>query len=348
MEFSRTLARVLVSLVSLSTTPALAAAVYDSQWALENTGQHVCNFRGKACTDGIAGDDIKYQLVKEQFGDCSRVIVAVLDTGADLQHPDLEANLLPGKNFVGGNESDDPQDDNLHGTHVSGIIAGAGSESNGVVGVCHKARLLPVKVGSAEGQLSDADILTGIQFAVSQGARVVNGSFGGPEGNAVVKNAIARARNTIFVFAAGNGDDNGVGFSIDDTPTYPASYGLANMVTVAATDASDELGSFSNFGVKHVQIAAPGVNIVSALPLQPTAEMTTYGIPTEAGPLDGTSMATPYVAGALTMLLGSNPSMTVAQAKSRLLRSVDKVASLDGKVSSGGRLNLAKLMGVAR
>ncbi|MGG2383104.1 S8 family serine peptidase, partial [Salmonella enterica] len=82
-----------------------------------NTGQHVCNFRGKACTDGIAGDDIKYQLVKEQFGDCSRVIVAVLDTGADLQHPDLEANLLPGKNFVGGNESDDPQDDNLHGTH---------------------------------------------------------------------------------------------------------------------------------------------------------------------------------------------------------------------------------------
>ena len=205
--------------------------------------------------------------------------MAVLDSGIDLRHPDLAANLLSGKNFVGGQVSDDPQDDNLHGTHVAGIIAGAGTETSGVVGVCRRARILPVKVGDSQGYLTDADILEGINYAVSQGARLVNGSFGGPQPNALVKNAISKARNTLFVFAAGNGDDRGVGFSIDEQATYPAAYGLANIVTVAATDSSDRLGAFSNFGVKKVQIAAPGVNIISSLPVKPTEEMAQYGIP---------------------------------------------------------------------
>jgi subtilisin family serine protease len=347
MDFSKALAATFLTLTLTTVTPATASE-FASQWALENTGQHVCNFRGQACTDGVAGDDIKYELVTEKYGDCSKVIVAVLDTGVDRRHPDLAANLLPGKNFVGGEETDDPQDDNLHGTHVTGIIAGEGSEASGVAGVCRKARILPVKVGSAEGYLTDADILAGINYAVAQGARVVNGSFGGPEANALVKSAIAKAKNTLFVFAAGNGDDFGVGFSIDEQPTYPAAYGLPNIITVAATDASDQLGSFSNFGAEHVQLAAPGVNIVSTLPLEPTAEMSQYGIPTGSGPLDGTSMATPYVTGAVAMLLGANPSLKAAAAKKRLLESVDKLAALEGKVQSGGRLNLAKLMGVAQ
>ena len=159
---------------------------------------------------------------------------------------------------------------------------------------------------------------------------------------------ISRARNTLFVFAAGNGDQFGRGYDIDRQPTYPAAYGLANIVTVAASDSRDRLGSFSNFGVKNVQLAAPGVNIVSALPMKATAEMEQYKIPTAAGPLDGTSMATPYVAGAATMLLSANPRMQISEVKSRLLGSVDKISSLAGKVQSGGRLNLAKLMGVSR
>jgi subtilisin family serine protease len=351
MDFSRTLPRLLVSLAMAYTTPSLAArhatqATFPQQWALKNTGQHNCNFRGSACTDGQAGVDIKYELVTNQYGDCSSIIVAVLDTGADLSHPDLKANLLPGKNFVGGNESDDPQDDNLHGTHVSGIIAGSGTERSGVVGVCHKAQLLPVKVASAEGQLTDADILTGINYAVAQGARVVNGSFGGPGSNQVIADAIGAAPNTLFVFAAGNGDDNGVGFSIDDQPSFPAAYDEPNIVAVAATDSDDNLGSFSNFGAQHVHLAAPGVNIVSSLPMKPTAEMSQYKIPTQVGPLDGTSMATPYVTGALTMLIASNPGMSAQDAKAQLLAGVDQVAALDGKVATGGRLNLAKMMGV--
>ena len=196
--------------------------------------------------------------------------------------------------------------------------------------------------------MCSSDLLAGINYAVSQGARVVNGSFGGPESNAVVKSAIAKAKNTIFVFAAGNGDDRGIGYSIDAQPSYPAAYGLANIVAVAATDASDHLGSFSNFGAKRVHLAAPGVNIVSSLPMKPTDEMSQYGIPTASGPLDGTSMATPYVTGALTMLLSAKPSLTVAQAKKQLLASTDKIAELSGKVQSGGRLNLARLMGVSQ
>lgn len=348
MEFSRALTGILFSAAMLSTHPAAAVEIFGSQWALDNSGQHVCNFHGESCIDGQAGDDIKYKLVTQKSGDCSNVVVAILDTGADLSHPDLAGNLLPGKNFVGGDESDDPQDDNLHGTHVTGIIAGNGTEASGVVGVCHKAKVLPVKVADSQGQLTDADILTGINYAVSQGARVVNGSFGGPQPSAVVKSAIGHATNTLFIFAAGNGDEHGIGFDIDTQPSYPAAYGLPNIITVAATDANDQLGSFSNFGAQMVQLAAPGVNIVSSLPLRPTDEMSQYGIPTGYGPLDGTSMATPYVTGAVAMLLSSNPGLSSAAAKGRVLASVDKLDNLAGKVQSGGRLNLAKLMGVSQ
>jgi thermitase len=325
------------------------AAHFLEQWALENRGQRVCNFRGEKCFVGNVGVDIKHKQVAAQFGDCSAVISAVLDSGVDTRHPDLASNLLQGKNFVGELESNDPTDDNLHGTHVVGIMAASGSESKGVVGVCRKARILPVKVGNAEGFLTDADILEGIKFAVSSGARVVNGSFGGERPNALIKNAIQAARNTLFLFAAGNGDRfTGAGFDIDKRPTFPAAYGLPNIVTVAATDSQDRLGRFSNFGTRHVQLAAPGVNILSTMPMKKTASMEAFNVPVEAGAIDGTSMATPYVAGAATMLLARFPRMTVAQAKSRLLSSVDKIPSLEGKVQSGGRLNLAKLMGVTR
>jgi subtilisin family serine protease len=317
------------------------AAHFDSQWALENKGQKVCRFDGKNCIDGKVGVDIKAKQAWTKNRDCRAIITAVLDTGADLRHPDLQSNLLPGKSFVDNVAS--AQDDNLHGTHVSGIIAGAGSEAKGVMGVCNQAKILPVKVGSAEGYLTDADVIEGIDYAVKQGAKVVNGSFGGGPTNKLVKSAIQKASGTLFIFAAGNGDMFGRGFDIDRQAVYPASYDLANIVAVAATDSQDRLGSFSNFGAKRVHIAAPGVNILSTMPMVATPEMVGAKIPTEAGAIDGTSMATPYVAGAVALVWSKNPKLKAADVKKRLLASADKTAALKGKVQSG-RLNLAKLM----
>lgn len=338
----RALSGVMVATFSLAALSA-SAATYDSQWALENKGQRVCRFDGRNCLDGKVGADIKAKQVRASVRDCTNAVVAVLDTGADLNHPDLKANLIPGKNFVDSVGSDSPQDDNLHGTHVSGIIAGAGTEAKGVMGVCNRAKVLPVKVGSAEGYLTDSDVIEGIEFAVANKAKVVNASFGGGPSNELVKKAIANATNTIFVIASGNGDWFGRGYDIDSDPVYPASYDLPNIVAVAATDSQDKLGKFSNFGANSVHIAAPGVNIVSTMPMVATKDMKDNKIPTEAGAIDGTSMATPYVAGAAALLWSSNPSMTVAEVKEKLVNAVDKLDTLQGKVKSGGRLNLAKL-----
>jgi len=333
------------SLALALSLPALAAAApapFASQWAFDNQGQEVCRFDGKNCQKGLAGVDIKAKAAWKKSQDCSRVIVAVLDSGVDTRHPDLSANLLRGYNFV--NETNDPTDDNLHGTHVAGIIAGSGSEARGVAGVCQKARVLPVKVGTAEGYLTDEDVLQGIGYAVAQGAKVVNGSFGVGPGNALIKQAIQKASGVLFVFAAGNGDPFGRGFDIDAKPVYPASYGLANIVAVSATNSRDALGGFSNWGARTVDLAAPGVNIVSSLPMKATAEMLKNRIPTEAGALDGTSMAAPFVAGAAALYWSNTPTATVASVKQRLLASVDQTPALKNKVKSGGRLNLAKVL----
>ncbi len=333
---------VLAVLWAVASLPAVGAE-FEQQWALENTGQEVCRFDGKNCQAGAAGVDIKAKQAWDKNADCSRVITAVLDSGVDQRHPDLAANLLPGKNFVGDAATDDPQDDNLHGTHVSGIIAGAGTVAKGVMGVCAKAKILPVKVGSAEGYLTDADVLEGIDWAAAQGAKVVNASFGGGPPSENVKGAIARAKDTLFIIAAGNGNMWGLGYDIDKNPVYPASYDLPNIVAVGATDNRDQLGKFSNFGKAKVHLAAPGVNILSTMPSQPTESMTRYKIPAYAGAIDGTSMATPYVAGAAALLWSKYPRYSITTIKRRLLAAVDAIPALEGKVQTGGRLNLQKL-----
>src|SRR3989344_4964289 len=136
---------VLSLLLAIISWPAQAAP-YDEQWGLENKGQKVCGFDGTGCVTGKFGADIKAKAAWAKTKDCSKVVVAVLDSGVDLTHPDLKPNLLPGRNFVINPPTDDPQDDNLHGTHVAGIIGAAGSPAAGIVGVCNRAKILPVKV----------------------------------------------------------------------------------------------------------------------------------------------------------------------------------------------------------
>ncbi|MFA7368731.1 MAG: S8 family serine peptidase, partial [Kiritimatiellales bacterium] len=280
----------------------------------------------------------------------TNVIVAVIDTGIDLTHPDLASNLwknvsevsgAPGVDDDGNGKIDDihgwdfvnndntPADDNNHGTHCAGTIGAVGNNNLGVVGVCWNVRLMALKAGDALGRLSDSDTAEAIRYASDKKANVISASFGGAGTSDTERDAIAYAnsKGVLFVAAAGNNaTDN------DSVPFYPASYDLPNVVSVAATDQGDALASFSNYGKTSVDLAAPGVNIYSTVP---------------GGNIDsmqGTSMACPHVAGAAALLLGANPSFSPLQVKAALLNAVDKLPALAAKTVSGGRLNVKNLI----
>lgn len=280
-------------------------------------------------------------------------LVAVIDTGMDMDHPDLISNLwnnedeIPGDNIdndgngyvddVNGwdfvDEDKNPEDADGHGTHCAGTVAATGDNANQVAGVCWSASIMPIRVGTSQG-LADSDIVDGIRYAARNGAKVLSNSYGGSGFSQTTYEAIAYANNlgAIFVAAAGNGGSDGIGDNNDLFPQYPASYELPNIIAVAATDQDDNRAVFSNFGALSVDLAAPGVNIVSTYLNGATSS------------LDGTSMACPHVAGALALFASTDPGINPAEAKQLLLQSVDLLPDLTGKVVSGGRLNLQRLL----
>jgi subtilisin family serine protease len=153
-----------------------------------------------------------------------------------------------------------------HGTHVAGTIGASGNNGIGGSGVCQTAKIMPLRVLGSTGSGSTADIIAAINYAVANGAKVINLSLGGPSYSTLMNNAIANAPNVLFVIAAGNdGTDN------DSTPSYPASYAQPNIISVAATTQTDGLASFSNYGVTSVDVGAPGTNIRSTVPPARTA-----------------------------------------------------------------------------
>jgi subtilisin family serine protease len=282
----------------------------------------------------------------------SNVVVAVLDTGVDLAHPDIQTNLWKNPGEIANNRKDDdnngyiddvyglngidpstpPQDEDGHGTHCAGLIGAIGSNSRDVTGVCWKVKILPLKFMGSSGEGFDSDAIECIEYAVNLkkkkgiNIRVISSSFSGPD-NPALKAAYQRAESAdmLNVCAAGNATTN-----IDQSPTYPASFNLTSILSVAATNPSDELAGFSNYGAKQVDLAAPGTTILS-LKLG-------GGTRTESG----TSMSTPIVAGAAALIAGREPTLKAASIKSRILSTVDKVPGLKGKVASGGRLNLQR------
>ena len=209
------------------------------------------------------------------------VTIAVIDTGVDLNHPDLSAKVVGGCDFV--NRDDVAQDDNGHGTHVAGIAAAASNNGVGIAGVSWGARVMPVKVLSASGSGSYQDVASGIIFAADNGAQIINMSLGGSSPSSVLEDAVNYAfnRGVLVVASAGN--------SGNSTPPYPAAY--TNAFAVAATDSNNNRASFSTYG-SFVDIAAPGVSIYA-----------TYFDDTYAS-LSGTSMSAPHVAGAAALLFG--------------------------------------------
>jgi subtilisin family serine protease len=294
-----------------------------------------------------------------------QVVVAVVDTGMDINHPQLANQLAlnPGENGPDGrggmkqnNGIDDDQngyvddaagmdfsaappkplagDNQYHGTHVSGIIAAyhqdtvAGPQPY-VQGMAPNAKILPVAFLDSTGNGSMSNAVTAIQYAVARGARVINASWGGSACLQSLKDEIASlgAKNVFFVAAAGNGDSNGVGYDIDTEAEYPASLNLLGQLTVGATISQDYKATYSNYGARAVHIFAPGTNIVSTLP---GAQM---------GYLSGTSMATPFVSGAVALLLSAIPTATVTQVRSALYNSALHNANYVN--ASQGRMDLA-------
>jgi subtilisin family serine protease len=452
--------------------------LFTNLWGLQNTGQSVNG------TAGTAGDDIRFVAAWGLARPTTdQMVVAVIDTGVDYTHPDLAGNMWINSGEIAGNGVDDdgdgyvddyygydfadglpnPTDSGFHGTHVAGTIAALGNNQLGVIGVDYQARIMALRASSDGNTLPDSAIIEAIQYATmmkNRGVNIVaiNESFGGEGSNSTERAAMQAAGNAgiIFCVAAGNNTNNN-----DTTAFYPASYRLTNMIVVAATDQNDALAYFSDYGTNTVDLAAPGVNILSTLPVSQAGTLayvqrgsttyaaneltysgTTTGItatvydcglgnpadfptavrsnialiargtltfsnkvanamaagaraaiiynntngnflgtlqvsnnwipavslsqadglalkailpvtgtvvntpdPTQIYQyLDGTSMATPHVSGAVAFAAMNFPSETVTQRIQRVLANVDVISGLKGKVRTGGRLNLQRIV----
>ena len=290
---------------------------FTQQWALSNTGQSVSG------TSGTAGDDIGATYAWPHSTG-SGVTVAVVDTGVDSGAVDLQGHLVAGYDFIGGDTN--TQDQNGHGTHVSGIIAASQNNFVGVSGVAPAAKVMPLRVLDANGWGTFTDVADAFNYAGQHGVRIVNASLGGASPSQTLEQAVAQNPNTLYVVAAGNADTNN-----DDpsTPFYPCDLPEANLICVAASDQSDQPAWFSNYGGASVDLFAPGVNILSTW------------IGGQYAYEDGTSMATPMVTGTLALMLARNPSLSAAQLKQDLLASADPAPQLAGLALTGGELDAA-------
>ena len=271
----------------------------------------------------------------------SSVIVAVLDTGLDFTNPDFAYHLwtnptndaaagypndIHGWNFV--SNTNDVEDDNGHGTHVTSLLAAAGNNGTGIAGVAWNVQIMPVKFLDSNGDGTTAGAVDAIYYAVNHGARVINASWGGISYTQPLADAIAyaNAHNVVFVTAAGNNGTNN-----DVTPSYPASIRLPNTLSVAAVDGNGQLASFSNYGASTVDIAAPGVNILGDYPSSLASNELQF--------LSGTSMSTAFVSGVAALVASMYPSDTAAQIVQRIDATAKPLLSLAGKVISGGMVD---------
>ena len=309
-------------------------------YALNNTGQTVNGVNGTADADM----DV-LEAWDATYGSAS-VIVAVIDTGVDWTHPDLADNIAINSGEIPGNGIDDdnngfiddvrgwdfyandnnPMDEHYHGTHVAGTIAARRDNAVGVAGVAPQVKILPLRFLGADGSGSDSDAIEAIAYANLRGIRLTNNSWGGGVGSQSVQAVIeagASVPNGGSVFLAAAGNDGRT------TPMYPAAYPSANILCVAASDSSDVIATFSNRddGTGWVDVAAPGVNIYS------TSTGNSYRF------LNGTSMATPNVAGVAALIVSIVPDLSAANIISWIKNTVDTKPGLTNKVTTGGRVN---------
>lgn len=283
------------------------------------------------------------------------IVVGIVDTGVDFSHPDLNFNAWRNPGEVPGNFLDDdgngyvddvhgidavendgdPHDDDGHGTHVAGTIGATGDNGIGVTGVNWNVSLMGLRIGRADGFGETADIMAAFEYAVAMKSRgvnlrVLNNSWGSDFPSQAIREAfhLASTAGILLVCAAGNSS-----LDSDYSPGFPATFDAPGTISVAASDEDDQPATFTNFGRESVHLAAPGVSILSTL----------KGGRFYAS-FQGTSMASPHVAGAAALLLAQRNDLTPGQIKAVLLDTVDRLPAWEGKVISGGRLNLARAM----
>jgi subtilisin family serine protease len=304
-------------------------------WALNNTGQ----------TGGVAGFDIHATQAWELTTGSSEVIVAVIDSGIDYNHPDLAENIWVNSGEIPDNGIDDdqngfiddiygydfadndsdPMDENNHGTHVAGTIAAHSNNALGVTGVNWQCRVMACKFLGADGYGNVSDAIEAINYAIANGATILNNSWGW-QGNPSVslETAIINARDNGVLFVAAAGNDS---IDTDNGGSYPACYEISNVISVAATDRYGDLAQFSNYGRNSVHLGAPGANIISTIRNSGYASF------------NGTSMAAPHVSGVAALLMAYYPEITLQDLKSRIVITGTPNQSLLQTTISGRHLN---------
>jgi subtilisin family serine protease len=310
-------------------------------WGLHNTGQN----------SGTSDADINAPEAWDINTGSSTIIVGVIDTGVDYNHEDLSVNMWTNPGEIAGNGIDDdgngyvddvygidaynndsdPMDDHNHGTHCSGTIGGVGNNGIGVAGVNWNVKIMALKFLGSSGSGSTSGALECLNYAVMMkntygvNIRLTSNSWGGGGYSQPLGDAIEASKNAgmLFIAAAGNSSSDN-----DSSPHYPSSYENDNVIAVAATDRNDSMSSFSSYGATSVDLGAPGSSILS------TTVGNTYAT------YSGTSMATPHVAGAAALVWARYRSYTWSGVKNLISNTVDPLASLSGKVLTGGRLNV--------
>ncbi len=314
---------------------------FSNQWGFHNTGQ----------SGGTEDADINAPEAWDKITGSTSIVVAVVDEGIDLNHPDLSGNIWVNGDEIPGNGIDDDgngyiddvngwdfnhsdatvydgKSEDRHGTEVAGIIGAKGNNGIGTAGICWTVRIMPVKF-IAYGSGTVANAILAMNYAVANGARVINCSWGGSSYSASLEAAFSNARDNgvLVVTSAGNS-----GKDTDTKSHYPSNYDLDNVLSVASTDKNDELSYFSNYGQTTVDLAAPGSSIYTTTP--------------EGGYsyFSGTSAAAPFVTGAAALALSASPDLDYLELRDRILNAVDPISGLTTKTVTGGRLNLNNII----
>jgi len=317
---------------------------FESCWGLDNQGQML----------GTVDADIDAPEAWDVTTGSTSVIVAVIDTGVDYDHPDLSANMwvnpgetpgngidddhngivddVHGMRVINGVRSGDPMDDHGHGTHVAGTLGAVGNNARGMVGVNWTVRIMALKFLDASGYGLESDAAACIDYAVANGAKILNNSYGGPDYSQALYDAILNANTAGVLFCTSAGNDS---MDNDVVPTYPACYDAPNIISVASTGGSDNLSYFSNIGRNSVDVGAPGESIWSTWPGN------SYQL------LDGTSMACPFVSGIAALVLAREPALSLSQLRDRVIWTGDRLLDLRETTVTGLRVNACNaVMGI--